>query len=88
MTQRDSFQGPHGTYEVLFQKDVGMGAGLWTVYQNTVWPNAPVGSTIVASFPIREEAVEYARLASGLHESLVTPPPDRRGLVAHTKGLS
>lgn len=88
-----TLEGPVGTYRVELQQDVGMGPCKWSVEHILVddRPNGPVGSNIVAVYPTKEEALGYARLASGLRGNLLDTPalplPDRRGLVAHSRKL-
>ena len=85
-TCRETVEGPEGTFRIEFQDD-----DRWSVEQ--ILSNEPLvkGSTFIRDSAVRtpsfgwgtrDEAIQVARGYAGL-----IPPPDRRGLVAHTKAL-
>lgn len=82
-TCRETVEGPEGAFRIEFQDDER-----WSVEQ--ILSDKPLikGSTFVRDsagrmgWGTRDEAIQVARGHAGL-----IPPPDRRGLVAHTRRL-
>ncbi len=81
--------GPKGLYSIELQD-----GGQWSVklYPEDV-PALKVSKFVLdeagnIGWQTRDEAVKVAYIHAGINQHCIFPPPDRRGLVAHSRNLS
>jgi hypothetical protein len=83
--------GPGGQFRVELQDDHGVGPMIWSIEHIICDDSATggaIGSQFVGQFATQEEAIDNAKRMAGWTAPVAPPPPpDRRGLVAHSRSL-
>jgi len=86
---RTRFHGPKGLYSIKLQDD-----GQWSVELDFNKSTGLLGSGFVRDsadrmgWETRDEAMKVAYVHAGINQHFIFPPPDRRGLVEHSRKMA